>query len=69
MKYPIIYEKSSNGWGAFLPDLPGCVAAGFTLEETKRLIHEAVEIHLRSMREDGDPIPQPSHVVEILEVA
>jgi predicted RNase H-like HicB family nuclease len=45
------------------------VAAGFTLEETKRLIHEAVEIHLRSMREDGDPIPQPSHVVEIFEVA
>jgi predicted RNase H-like HicB family nuclease len=69
MRYPVIYEKSANGWGASIPDLPGCVALGFTLEETKQLIREAVEIHLRSMREDGDPIPVPSHVVDVLEVA
>jgi predicted RNA binding protein YcfA (HicA-like mRNA interferase family)/predicted RNase H-like HicB family nuclease len=68
MRYPVIYEKSANGWGAYIPDLPGCVALGFTLDETKRLIRESLEIHLRSMREDGDPIPEPSHVVDVLEV-
>jgi predicted RNase H-like HicB family nuclease len=69
MKYPVIYEKSANGWGAYIPDLPGCVALGFTLDETKRLIQEAIELHLRAMREDGDPIPEPSHIVDVLEVA
>ena len=61
MKYSPIYEKSANGWGAYIPDLPGCVALGFTLEETKRLIQEPEEIHLRVIRDDGDPIPEPSH--------
>jgi predicted RNase H-like HicB family nuclease len=69
MKYAVIYERSSNGWGASIPDLPGCVALGFTLEETEDLIRGAVEQHLRAMREDGDPIPEPSHVVDTLEVA
>jgi predicted RNase H-like HicB family nuclease len=69
MKYAVIYEKSSNGWGASIPDLPGCVALGFTLEETEELIREALQQHVRAMREDGNPIPEPSHVVEVLEVA
>jgi len=69
VKYPVIYEKSANGWGAHVPDLPGCVALGFTLDETKRLIQGAIKLHLRSTREDGDPIPGPSHVVDVLEVA
>ena len=69
MKYPVIYEKSANGRGAYIPDLPGCVAPGFTLDETKRLIQESVALHLRAMREDGDPIPEPSHIVDVLEVA
>ena len=69
MKYAVIYEKSSNGWGASIPDLPGCVALGFTLEETGELIREALQQHVRAMREDGDPIPEPSHIVEVLEVA
>ncbi len=69
MKYAVIYERSSNGWGASIPDLPGCVALGFTLEETEELIRGAVEQHLRAMREDGDPIPEPSHVADMLEVA
>ena len=69
MKYAVIYEKSSNGWGAFVPDLPGCVALGFTLEETDDLIRAAAEQHIRPMREDGDPIPEPSHIANMLEVA
>jgi predicted RNase H-like HicB family nuclease len=66
-KYAVIFEKSSNGWGAYVPDLPGCVALGFTLEETKKLIREALEQHLAAMRADGDEIPEPSHV-EVVEV-
>jgi predicted RNase H-like HicB family nuclease len=67
-RYAVIFEKSSNGWGAYVPDLPGCVALGFTLEETKKLIREALEQHLAAMRSDGDEIPAPSYV-EVVEVA
>jgi predicted RNase H-like HicB family nuclease len=67
-KYAVIFEKSNNGWGAFVPDLPGCVALGFTLEETKKLIREALEQHLAAMRADGEMIPEPSYV-EMVEVA
>lgn len=49
--------------------LPGCVATGRTLELTRRRMQEAIELHLRSMREDGDAIPEASHVVDVLEVA
>jgi predicted RNase H-like HicB family nuclease len=69
MKYAVVYEKSSNGWGAFVPDLPGCVALGFTLEEAEDLIRGAVEQHIRAMREDGAPVREPSHVVDTLEIA
>ena len=60
MKYAVVYERTSTGFSAYVPDLPGCVAAGKTLAETEKLIREAVELHLQGMREDGDPIPQPS---------
>ena len=55
MKYAVIFEKSRTGYGAYVPDLPGCVAVGKTLKETQRLIREAIELHLQGMREDGDP--------------
>jgi predicted RNase H-like HicB family nuclease len=67
-KYAVFFEKSNTGYGAYIPDLPGCVAVGHSLEETKQLIHEAMELHLAAMREDGDPIPEPSHM-ELVEVA
>ena len=70
MEYTVIIEKQPDtDWGAYLPDLPGCVAAGRTLEETRELMRSAMEMHLRAMREDGDPIPEPSHIVDMLEVA
>jgi len=62
------FEKSENGYGAYVPDLPGCVAAGETLEETERLIHEAVEFHLEGLREDGLSVPEPSAVTHYVEV-
>jgi predicted RNase H-like HicB family nuclease len=60
MKYAVIYEKTSTGYSAYIPDLPGCVAAGASQEEASELIRGAVEMHLESMREDGDPIPEPT---------
>ena len=59
-KYLIIYEKSGTGYGAYAPDLPGCVATGRTLDQTKRRMTKAIEMHLAAMREDGDEIPMPS---------
>lgn len=64
MKYAVIYEKTSTGYSAYFPDLPGCVAAGSSLEETTRLIKGAMEMHLQSMMEDGDPIPAPTTVAD-----
>ena len=51
MKYAVVYEKTSTGYSAYVPDLPGCVAAGASLEETSALIARAVEMHIEAMRE------------------
>ena len=67
-KYVVLFEPSSTGYGAYAPDLPGCVATGATLEQTRRRMAKAIEMHLAAMREDGDPIPEPSHF-ELVEVA
>jgi len=70
MQYTAIIEKEPNtDWGAYVPDLPGCVAVGASREEVERLIQEAVELHLRAMREDGEPIPAPNSMALIVEVA
>ena len=62
MNFAVIYEKTSTGYSAYVPDLPGCIAAGATFEETAELIRGAMEIHLESMREDGDSIPEPTTI-------
>jgi predicted RNase H-like HicB family nuclease len=69
MRYAIVIEKAENNYAAYVPDLLGCVATGKTMEETEQQIREAIEIHLRGMREDGLPIPEPSSHVEYVEVA
>ena len=68
MKYVVIVEKTGNGYSAYLPDLPGCVAAGDTVEETERLVQEAITYHLKALRENGDPIPEPSTSAQLVEV-
>lgn len=69
MRYAIVIEKGEGNYGAYVPDLPGCVATGQTIEETERSIQEAIEFHLEGMRADGLPIPEPSSRVEYVEVA
>jgi predicted RNase H-like HicB family nuclease len=69
MRYAIVIEKAENNYAAYVPDLLGCVATGKTIEETEQQIREAIEIHIRGMREDGLPIPEPSSQVEYVEVA
>jgi predicted RNase H-like HicB family nuclease len=68
LKYAVIFEKSSDGYGAYVPDLPGCVTVGDTLEETERNIREAITGHLEVMREFGDPIPEPTTIAETVEI-
>jgi predicted RNase H-like HicB family nuclease len=69
MRYAIVIEKANGNYSAYVPDLPGCVATGATVEETEASIREAIEFHLDGMREDGLVIPTPSSRVEYVEVA
>ncbi len=69
MKYLIVIEKGDQSYGAYAPDLPGCIAVGETPEETERLMREAIALHLRGLREDGLPIPAPVTTADYVEVA
>jgi predicted RNase H-like HicB family nuclease len=72
MRYIVVIEKGETSYGAYVPDLPGCIAVGETLEEVKTLIAEAIEFHIEGMLEDNLPIPQPvsiAHQIEVLDVA
>jgi predicted RNase H-like HicB family nuclease len=68
MRYAIVVEKAENNYSAYVPDLPGCVTTGFTVEETEREIREAIGLHIEGLIEDGLPIPQPASIVEYLEI-
>jgi len=69
MQFAVIVEKSENNYGAWAPDLPGCVTTGQTVEETLANMREAIEFHLEGMREDGEPIPEPTSLAALVEVA
>ncbi len=62
MQYTIVIEKAANNYSAYVPDLPGCVTTGATIEQTKSNMQEAIAYHLRGMREDGEPIPEPQTI-------
>jgi predicted RNase H-like HicB family nuclease len=68
MKYLVIVEKSDNGFGAYVPDLPGCVAAAGTRDEVITLIQEAIEFHIEGLKKSGDPVPQPKSQSELVDV-
>jgi predicted RNase H-like HicB family nuclease len=67
-RYAVVFEKAESNWAAYVPDLPGCITTGSTLEETKRNIREAVELHLDAMQEVGEPIPSPTTDVDFVEL-
>ena len=68
-RYAIVVERAKNNYAAYVPDLPGCVATGATVEETERRLREAIELHVAGMREDGLSVPEPSSVVDYVEVS
>lgn len=68
MRHTIVIEKAENNYAAYVPDLPGCVATGQTVEETETQIQEAIQFHLQGMREDGLPIPESSSQIKYIEV-
>lgn len=68
MRYVVINEKTDKNYGVYVPDLPGCVAVAETQSEVKKLIREAIEFHLESLREEGSPIPEPATISELVEV-
>ena len=69
MKYAVVIEKGPNSYGAYAPDLPGCVAVGESRSEAVRLIHEAIELHLQDLKDQGEKIPTASSTVEFVNVA
>ena len=69
MEYMVVIEQGGEGYGAYVPDLPGCVAVGDTREEVLALIKEAIAMHLELMREEGLPIPRPHSISEYVAVA
>lgn len=68
LKYAVIFEKANENWAAYVPDLPGCITTGKTMEETESNIREAIEGHLSTLREFGDTVPQPTSVARDVEV-
>lgn len=68
MNYAIVIERTANGYSAYVPDIPGCVAAAGSYEKVEKLIREAVGYHLEALQEDGVPFPEPSTSVGSVEV-
>jgi len=68
MRYAVVIEPCTSNYSAYVPDLPGCIATGESVEEAGRNIREAIRFHIDGMREDGTPLPAPSTRVEYIEV-
>jgi predicted RNase H-like HicB family nuclease len=68
MQYTVIVEQGDTSWGAYVPDLPGCIAAAETREEVLRLIREAIDFHVEGLRENGETVPEPHSFSELVEI-
>lgn len=68
MRYAVVFEQAPHNNAAYVPDLPGCVAVAKTRAEVKRLIREAIQMHIEAMREAGEPVPEPQSSAELIEV-
>lgn len=69
MRYAVVIEEAESNFAAYVPDLPGCVATGATVEEVEKLIQEAMEFHIEGLRADGAVVPKPRSTVEYVDVA
>jgi predicted RNase H-like HicB family nuclease len=67
MRYAVVIEKADGNYSAYVPDLPGCVAAGETVADVEREIREAIRFHIEGLQADGIPIPQPTSIAEYVE--
>ena len=67
-RYAVIYESAEGNWAAYVPDLPGCTSTGPTLEHVKESVREAIQGHIETLQEFGDPVPEPSSVAGEVEV-
>jgi predicted RNase H-like HicB family nuclease len=68
MRYGYVIERTGTGYSAYVPELPGCIATGATESQVRQRLQEAIEIHLKSMIEDGDPIPEPTTTHEYVDM-
>ena len=68
MQYLVVIEKGESSFGAYVPDLPGCIAAAQSEDEVRQLIKEAIEFHIEGLRESGEPVPPPSSSAAVVEV-
>jgi predicted RNase H-like HicB family nuclease len=66
LQYLVVIEKGETSYGAYVPDLPGCVAVGNTRRDVLKLIREGIEFHIEAMREAGEPVPQPTSTSEVI---
>lgn len=69
LKYAVIFEHAEGNWAAYVPDLPGCMTTGKTVEETERNIKEGIQGHVRTLREFGEPVPEPTSLAKEIEVS
>jgi predicted RNase H-like HicB family nuclease len=69
MEFAIVIERAEHNYAAYVPDLPGCVATGDTVEDAEQQLREAILFHLQGLRDDGQPIPQPTSKVNYVVVA
>ena len=67
MRYAIVIEKADGNYSAYVPDLPGCVATGATVQETEREIRDAIRFHIDGLKDDGQPVPKPTSIADYVE--
>ena len=67
-KYAVIFEQAEHNWGAYVPDLPGCITTGASLEEAERNIRESIEGHIRTLKDFGEAVPEPTSLAKDIEV-
>jgi predicted RNase H-like HicB family nuclease len=67
MRYAIVIEKANGNYSAYVPDLPGCIATGETIEAIEREIRDAIRFHIEGLKQDGLPVPQPTSIAEYIE--